>query len=127
MIGERPCAARLCVSAGRNLMANELLLWSSLGGVLVALVAIMKFWMDMGATKRDAAAALEKADETANDLHKFRTDVAKDYVSMQALYASEQRLAEAIGDMKTDVRSAVSDLTNRIDQILSHFLRLPQQ
>jgi hypothetical protein len=104
-------------------MMNELALWSSLGGVIVALVAMVKFWMDMGATKRDASDALKKAEDAEKGLSQFKTDVAKDYVQMQALYASEKRLADAIADMRTDVRSAVGDLTTRIDQILSLFLK----
>ena len=106
-------------------MMNELLVWSSLGGVVVALVAITKFWMDIGATKRDASAALKKAEDAADDLSNFKATVAKDYASMQAMYASEQRLVEAIGNMRTDVRSAVSDLTSRIDQILGFFFNQP--
>lgn len=100
-------------------MNNDILAYASLGGVVVALLGMVKFWMDMGATKRDASEALTKADATSESLSDFKATVAKEYASMQALAASEGRLATAIEGMRGDFRTAVSDITGRIDRLLS--------
>ena len=104
---------------------DTLMLYSALGGVVVALVAIARYWMDMGATKRDAATALKKAEGAADELAKFKVSVATDYVSMQALYASEARLRDAISGMRADVQTAVSDLTKRVDLMIGFLAKPP--
>jgi hypothetical protein len=104
---------------------DTLMLYSALGGVVVALVAIARYWMDMGATKRDAATALRKAEDASDELAKFKVRVATDYVTMQALIASEARLRDAISAMRTDVQTAVSDLTKRVDLMLSFLAKPP--
>lgn len=100
-------------------MDKDVLAYASLGGVVVALLGMVKFWMDMGATKRDASDALHKADATAESLSDFKATVAKEYATMQALAASEGRLAAAIEGMRGDFRAAVSDITGRIDRFLT--------
>ena len=104
---------------------DTLMLYSALGGVVVAIVAIARYWMDMGATKRDAATALKKAEGAGDELAKFNVDVAKDYVSMQALIASESRLRDAISGMRADVQTAVSDLTKRVDLMIGFLAKPP--
>jgi hypothetical protein len=104
---------------------DTLLLYSALGGVVVAMVAIARYWMDMGATKRDAATALKKAEGASDELAKFKVDVAKDYVTMHALIASEARLRDAISVMRADVQTAISDLTKRVDLMLSFLAKPP--
>ncbi|MBR0693261.1 hypothetical protein [Bradyrhizobium lablabi] len=49
----------------------------------------------------------------------FKAIVAEKYASVQALAASEARLAAAVEGMRLDDRAAVGDLTSRIDRILS--------
>ena len=104
---------------------DTLMLYSALGGVVVAMVAIARYWMDMGATKRDAATALKKAENAGDDLAKFKVSVATDYVTMHALIASEARLRDAISVMRADVQTAISDLTKRVDLMLSFLAKPP--
>jgi hypothetical protein len=101
------------------------MLYTALGGVVVAIVAIARYWMDMGATKRDAASALKKAENAGDELAKFKVSVATDYVTMHALIASEARLRDAISVMRTDVQTAISDLTKRVDLMLSFLAKPP--
>lgn len=98
---------------------NDLVAWGAALGLLVSYATLAKFWMDMGATKRDASAALKKADATAEEFSNFRTSVAEKYASVQALAASEARLAAAIEGMRADFRAGMGDMGNRIDRVLS--------
>lgn len=100
-------------------MNNDILAYASLGGVVVALLGVGKFWMDMGATRRDASSALEKAETATTELSNFKAHVAEKYASIPMLSQSEGRLAQAIDSMRTDVRAAVESLTSRIDRILA--------
>ncbi len=98
---------------------SDVVAWGSALGVLVALITLAKFWMDMGATKRDASEAIKKAETMAAELSAFKTNVAEKYPSMQMLAASEGRLAQAIDAMRGDFSRAMSELTARFDRFFA--------
>ncbi len=98
---------------------TDIVPYAALATALMAVLALAKFWMDMGATARNASDALVKAEGAAKDLASFKEAVAKEYASTQELAASEVRLATAIEGIRGDFRSAVSDITGRIDRFLT--------
>jgi hypothetical protein len=93
---------------------NDLLIYGSAGGSAAALITLIKFWMDMGATKLKADQAQEKAEQAEKALADFRAMVAREYASMQALANSEGRLASAVEGIRADFRG----MTERIDRLL---------
>jgi signal transduction protein with GAF and PtsI domain len=94
---------------------SEIVAYAAAFGAAVSIISIIKFWMDIGAMKRDATIALSKAEGIGQALSDFKALVARDYASTQALAASETRLATAIEGMRSDFR----EMTGRIDRILS--------
>ena len=95
--------------------AQELLAWGALLTSVAAIMAIAKFWMDMGATKVKADNADERTERVAKDLADFKSVVAREYASVAQLAASETRLASAIEGIRGDFRG----MTERIDRLLS--------
>lgn len=83
---------------------------SSIGAICAVggfLAALIKIWMDMGATRLEAHQAVKKADEALAELSNFKSSVAEKYVLQGALSASESRLT-----------SSIDRLTERIDSLL---------
>jgi hypothetical protein len=98
---------------------NDILPWVGIIGAGASLGTIIKFWMDIGVTRRNAESSLQKVESLATELSQFRITVAREYASTQSLADSERRLAIAIDAMRTDVRTAISDLTSRLDRVLN--------
>lgn len=93
---------------------NEFAAWAALGSAVIALLALAKFWMDMGATKLQAKQASIKAEAVSVALSDYKAFVAEKYASNHGLSQSETRLTEAIEGMRADFRG----LTGRLDSML---------
>lgn len=96
-------------------------------GIVIAIVLAVGGWVWHLATRLAvmegrvstaellASGSSAKASSAEKDLADFKASVARDYASIQALAASETRLASAIEGIRGDFRG----MTERIDRLLS--------
>ncbi len=102
------------------------------GAVVVAggsVVALIKFWMDMGAAVARAAsaeamgtAALGRAAMVSDDLNKFKVEVARDFkdvASTNELSAAESRFTDAVHGLRDDFRA----MAERLDKVLIELVK----
>lgn len=83
-----------------------------------SIVAWIKFFMDLGATRKEATSAMamataahSKVESVGDDLQKFKIETAHEH---GALAGIEQRITSALSDMRTDIRS----MNDRLDRVL---------
>ncbi len=88
--------------------------WAALIADIAAIITFVRFWMDMGETRSKAERADRIAHAVEQQLSEFRTMVARDYVSLQALATAEARFASAVEGFRADMRA----MTERIDSLL---------
>lgn len=100
---------------------DNLLTWGAVIGAGGSLVAIAKFWMDMGTTKTmansahaAAIAASAKADLTTMHLSEHKIEAAREFATVKELAAAETRFASSIDGIRSDIRG----FADRLDKLL---------
>jgi hypothetical protein len=108
---------------------QDALTWGALVLAGGSLIAIVKFWMDMGKqlAKADSAsamatAALAKADITASDLVTFKVETANRYATAAALAEAERDVATKIDG----VHRRLDGVNDRLDRVLEALVARPQ-
>lgn len=104
---------------------GEALTWGALITSSGALIAIAVFWMNRGKAEAEAKAAafnaqtvastaIAKCELLSRELAEARVEFARDYVSNKDLAAAEIRFANAVDDLRGELRG----LNRRLDRVL---------
>lgn len=99
----------------------EALTWASLAAAGGSLVALIKFWMDLGAMSEKAKVAehnsgvlTAKHELLSAQLADFKVTVAQNYATTRALADTENALLSAVNG----VNNRLDGLTSRIDDLI---------
>lgn len=99
----------------------EAITWASLVAAAGSVVALVKFWMDLGRLmeKADAAEHLAqvnaaKCELQSSNLADFKVMVAQNYATTRALADTENTLLQAV----RGIDGRLDNLTNRIDDLI---------
>lgn len=93
--------------------------WGSLILAGGSLVAVVKFWMDLGAAVDRAKRAEEAVALLQRELQMFSQRAMENFATVKDLAAAEARFATAVDGMRNDFRA----LTDRLDRILEKLSR----
>lgn len=100
---------------------NEYLVLGALVASGGSIVALVKFWMDMGEARLKAESAdrantmlAAKLDLLASGLSEYKVDAAKQFASYTAVQVAETRFASAVEGMRADF----GRLTERLDRLI---------
>lgn len=91
-------------------MPPDFLTWGAIIVALGSIIAAIKFWMDMGATKQIAIDAAKSSREAHNRIDRLTETVA----SNEDIAAAEKRFAEAVDGLRGDFRH----MAGRLDALL---------
>lgn len=97
----------------------DALTWGALILAGGSVVAVIKFWMDLGAAVARAARAEGAVDALQRELQTFSQRVAENFATAKDLAAAESRFAAAVDGMRNDFRA----LTDRLDRIFEKLSR----
>lgn len=111
-----------------NGVTGQVITWSALITAALALTGMITFWHTRGKAEAEAltkaveaAAAAERAAKlaaaTAVQLTDARIEFARDYATHRDMMASENRTADAINTLRTEVRSDMRVIMDRLDRI----------
>jgi len=113
---------------------NEALTWGALVLSSGAIVALFKFWMDIGkAWERmdqatDARTILStKLDMLVAQLSDFRIEAARTYATNKSLSETEVTLAAGLRDSVQGVYSRLDAMTTRLDSLVHLATKGPHQ
>jgi hypothetical protein len=100
---------------------NDWLPAAVVGSLVLAggsIVAWIKFFMDLGATRKEATSAMSmataahtKVESLGDDLQKYKIEAAHE---QGALAGIEHRITTALSEMRTDIRT----MNDRLDRVL---------
>jgi hypothetical protein len=100
---------------------NEAVILGSLLASAGSILAVIKFWMDMGRTlakaeksERDFIFLSAKHDLMAGGLADYKVEAAKQFASYTALQVAENRFSNAVEGMRGDF----GRLTERLDRLI---------
>lgn len=102
---------------------NEFLTWGAVLGAGGSIVALIKFFMSLGAleseikdTRSATTSAAAEAKFAAIQLADFKLTVTKEFASQTALSAAETRFLQAVEGMRSDFRN----MSERLDRVLDN-------
>ena len=102
-------------------MPQDAVTWGALVLSLGSILALIKFWMSIGAhlNKADSAsaiatAALAKVDLVSSQLHEYKVEVASEFASADDLKDVERRLVTAVDNLG----SRFDRMAERLDKFL---------
>ncbi len=105
---------------------NDALTWTALIAAAGSIVAVVRFWLDMGKAAEKAeqaatAAALvaAKLDLTSAALADFRVVVAQTYATNRALSETEQALALGLNEAVKGIYSRLDTMTARLNSLIT--------
>jgi glutaredoxin 2 len=101
-----------------------------------SVIAIIKFWMDMGKAQAENAAAAKAAEDKAaaavtasfqanaryeaisREINEFKVEVAQTYATSKALGEAEASLAGAMNRTAQGIYTRLDQVTQRLDQLI---------
>lgn len=99
---------------------NDLLTWGAIIAAGSSIIAVIKFWMDMGeavakakAAEHTASIAMAKVELAARELSDYKVEAARQFASYGALTLAENRFSLAVEGMRADF----SRITERLDRL----------
>jgi hypothetical protein len=95
-------------------MSQEFITWGSIILAGGSVIAVVKFWMDLGAALARATRAETLAENAQKELQVFATRAIENFATVKDLAAAESRFAMAVDGMRSDFRA----LTDRLDRLL---------
>lgn len=105
---------------------QDFLTWGAIIASGGSLVALIKFWMAMGAAQaradaaaQNAAIAAAKADLMQSQLNEFKVDVARTYATAKALSDTEAQLLNSFERAMQGIYIRLDGLTTRIDNLIT--------
>jgi hypothetical protein len=116
---------------------NDLLTWGAVIAAGGSLVAVIKFWMDMGrayqtaedakkladAVERDAKARADlisaKLDLLASNVNDYKVVVAQTYATSKALSEAEQSLARSLESATQGIYQRLDTMNTRLDNVIT--------
>lgn len=94
---------------------QDFLTWGAVIAAGSSLVAITKFWMDLGAYKVKA----EMGENAAKELADFKVNAAQTYATIFSVSEVEKGLADAV----TGVYGRLDAMNSRLDRVLEALMK----
>lgn len=107
---------------------TDALSWGALIAASGAIVTIISFWINRGRAEAEALALAKNASDNAlaalaktsllsEQLAEARIEFARDYASHKDLAAAEVRFANALDNLRTELRG----MNDRLDRMIENF------
>lgn len=105
---------------------DQFITWGAIIAAAGSLVAVVKFWMDMGKAHAKAESAASqvavmaaKHDLLSSTLSDFKVHVAQTYATTKALHETEQSLAEGLERSVQGIYLRLDQMTSRLDSLIT--------
>jgi glutaredoxin 2 len=105
---------------------NDLLTWGALIAAGGSLVAVGKFWIDMGKSQQVAedarilvTAALAKLELLTSNINEYKVTAAQTYATNAALKEAEQSLARSLENTSQGIYQRLDNMTTRLDSLIT--------
>jgi glutaredoxin 2 len=112
---------------------NEGLIWTAIVGAIGSIVAVAKFWMDLGKSHqiaeeakkqagdaKDQATALNaKLDLLTSNINEYKVSAAQTYATNAALKEAEQSLARSLENTSQGIYQRLDNMTTRLDSLIT--------
>jgi len=97
---------------------QEILTWVGALAGLGSVIAVVRFWMNMGATEEAAKAARKQAEEAMAQITAHRVHSASEFATAKALGEAERRFATAL----ETITGRFDRMAERLDRVLETLL-----
>jgi hypothetical protein len=105
---------------------NDLVTWGAIIAAGSSLVAVIKFWMDMGQAcqraddaKAQSVLVSAKHDLLAANLNDYKVIVAQTYATTKALSEAEQSLGRSLETSTQGIYARLDTMTTRLDSLIT--------
>lgn len=105
---------------------NDVLTWGALILAGTSIVALVRFWIDVGRqaqkieeSEKALSIAAAKNDLIMATLNEFKIEVARTYATTRALAEAEAGLVNTVRDAVQGIYSRLDNMTSRLDSLVT--------